>query len=113
MVPTNKSFRPDDQAAVVVTSGALQASQEFTPNRRLLLDAIDKFMGQKVRSAAVDRITRRAREESRERSRARSGEQPEPRSNVYTEDADAPERTFKARAALNSLRSIAEWMSSA
>jgi VWFA-related protein len=101
---------PHDQAAVVVTSGALNGSQEFTPNRRLLLDAIGNFVGQKVPSAAVDRMTRRAREESRERSRRRSGDDPEPPVTGYTEDADAPERTFKARAALNSLRTIAEWM---
>src|SRR5262245_42659523 len=37
----------DDQAAVVVTSGYLRASQDFTQNRRLLLDAIDNFVGQK------------------------------------------------------------------
>ena len=42
---------PDDQAAVVVTSGLRPASQDFTQNRRLLLDAIDNFVGQKLRSA--------------------------------------------------------------
>ena len=31
--------------------------------------------------------------------------------NMFTEDMEAPERMFKARAALNSLRSISEWMS--
>ncbi len=39
---------PDDQAAVVVTSGLLDATQEFTSNRRLLLEAIERFTGQKV-----------------------------------------------------------------
>ena len=46
---------PDDQAAVVVTSGLQRASQDFTQNRRLLVEAIDNFVGQKLPSSAVER----------------------------------------------------------
>ncbi len=46
---------PDDQAAVVVTSGLTRASQDFTQNRRLLVEAIDNFVGQKLPSSAVER----------------------------------------------------------
>ena len=39
-------FGPNDQAAVVITTGASRESgQEFTGNPRLLLNAIDKFDG--------------------------------------------------------------------
>ena len=102
---------PDDQAAVVVTSGLLQATQEFTPNRRLLLEAIDAFIGQKVPSAAVEKLTRRSREEVSERVRREEGQQPKDTITMQVDDPNATERTFKARAALNSLRRIAEWLS--
>src|SRR4030095_5542262 len=38
---------PDDQAAVVVTSGLLRACQDFTQNRRLLIEADTNFLRQK------------------------------------------------------------------
>jgi VWFA-related protein len=101
---------PDDQAAVVTTSAMTKASQEFTQTRRFLLEAIDNFVGQKLPSAAVTR--------NEQRSREVAGKDPdtgEPREitpeDRYTEDMDAPERNFKARGALNSLRAISEWMS--
>jgi VWFA-related protein len=101
---------PDDQAAVVTTSALTKASQEFTQNRRFLVEAIDNVVGQKMPSAAVARNDRRSREEA-----GKDPDTGEPREitpeNRYTEDLDAPERTHKARAALNSLRAIAEWMS--
>ena len=52
---------PDDQAAVVVTSGLLRASQDFTQNRRLLLEAIDNFLGQKLPSAGLTRNEKMSR----------------------------------------------------
>ena len=52
---------PDDQAAVVVTSGLTRASQDFTQNRRLLVEAIDNFLGQKLPSSAVERNEKMSR----------------------------------------------------
>ena len=103
---------PNDQAAVIPTSGILRGSQEFTQNRRLLLEAIGNFTGQKTTSAAISKTDARSREVADSQANNDAG-QPDPVSpeNRYTEDPDAPERTYKARAALNSLRSIAEWMS--
>jgi VWFA-related protein len=103
---------PNDQAAVIPTSGVLRGSQDFTQNRRLLLDAISNFVGQKLPSAAVTKTDARSRDEANSRalSDAQAPEQLTPE-NRFTEDMDAPERTYKARAALNSLRNIAEWMS--
>jgi len=100
---------PDDQAAVVVTSGMTRASQEFTQNRRLLLEAIDNFQGQKLPSSAVQRNDRMSREG------AAVNDAGEPiqidASNRFVEDESASERMYQARQAMNSLRSIAEWMS--
>ena len=48
----------NDVAAIVHTSGRADASQEFTSNPRLLLAAIDKFMGRKLRSALLGRLER-------------------------------------------------------
>ena len=106
---------PNDQAAVVVTSGNTKASQDFTQNRRLLVDAIDHFIGQKLPSATLNKVDQRAREEADQQSQTdangNTGVQPITPENMFTEDMEAPERMFKARAALNSLRSISEWMS--
>jgi VWFA-related protein len=104
---------PNDQAAVIPTSGSLRASQDFTQNRRLLLDAINNFVGQKTTSAAITKTAARSRDVADSQTNNETG-QPDPVSpeNRFTEDPDAPERTYKARAALNSLRTIAEWMSS-
>src|SRR5688572_16977672 len=104
---------PDDQAAVVVTSGLTRASQDFTQNRRLLIEAIDNFVGQKMPSSGV------ARNESKSRDMDVKGQPTDDAGDPTTIDpvsrfvADdrATERMFQTRQALNSLRSIAEWMS--
>ena len=104
---------PDDQAAVVVTSGLLRASQDFTLNRRLLLDAIDNFLGQKLPSSALQRNERMSRQTANNGGPADDAGEPiqiDP-ANRYVEDESAGERMYQARQALNSLRSIAEWMS--
>jgi VWFA-related protein len=99
---------PDDQAAVIPASGSRRGSQDFTQNRRLLLEAIDSFQGQKLPSATLNRVDTRARELDV------APDDPAPQvtpQNRFTEDMYVQERTFNARASLNSLRSIAEWMS--
>jgi VWFA-related protein len=104
---------PDDQAAVVVTSGLTRASQDFTQNRRLLVEAIDNFIGQKLPSSAVERNEARSRQmDSRGQPIDDAGDPItiDP-SNRYVADDRATERMFQTRQALNSLRSIAEWMS--
>jgi VWFA-related protein len=103
---------PNDQAAVIPTSGSLRGSQDFTQNRRLLLEAISNFVGQKATSAAVSKTESRSRDLADSPANTDAG-QPDSNTpeNRFTDDPDAPERSHKARAALNSLRSIAEWMS--
>ena len=105
---------PDDQAAVVVTSGLRRASQDFTQNRRLLIEAIDNFLGQKLPSAGVERNEKMSREMNAAGAPIDDAGDPiqiDP-ANRYIADDRVSERTFQARQALNSLRSISEWMSS-
>ena len=104
---------PDDQAAVVVTSGLRRASQDFTQNRRLLIEAIDNFLGQKLPSAGVERNEKMSREMNAAGAPIDDAGDPiqiDP-ANRYIADDRVSERTFQARQALNSLRSISEWMS--
>ena len=103
----------DDQAAVVVTSGLLRASQDFTQSRRLLIDAIDNFLGQKLPSSAVQRNERMSRQQNPAGAPTDdTGDaiQIDP-ANRFVEDEAYQERMYQARQSLNSLRSIAEWMS--
>jgi VWFA-related protein len=51
-----KYFGANDVAAIVTTSGRTDLAQEFTSDPNLLLAAIDKFVGQRLRSAEEDRI---------------------------------------------------------
>src|SRR5262245_55747637 len=47
-------FGAGDVAAVVYTSGRVDASQDFTPDPQLLIASIDKFMGRGVQSSALE-----------------------------------------------------------
>ena len=51
-----KHFAANDTAAVVSTSGRRDRSQEFTSDRALLLAAIGKFQGMKLRSSTMDKL---------------------------------------------------------
>ena len=46
----------NDLGAVVYTSGRSDAAQEFTSNRDLLIQAIDKFQGRRMRALSLDRL---------------------------------------------------------
>src|SRR5688572_20529224 len=75
----------NDVAAIVHTSGRTDASQEFSNNQRLLLNAVDKFMGRKLRSALLGRLEA----EQMTRGMRAAGEK--------VDDPDAFERGFHAR----------------
>ncbi len=50
-----RNLGENDLMAVVHTGGRTDAAQEFTNSKRLLLAAVDKFMGRKLVSATVAR----------------------------------------------------------
>ena len=93
-----RHFGANDLAAVVYTGGRTDAGQEFTNNRRLLLAAIDKFMGQKLRSSTLERL-----DEYRRTLGMR-----EPGDRI--EDPTTMERGYKARSTLDSMRRLADYM---
>jgi VWFA-related protein len=88
----------NDMAAIVHTSGRADASQEFTSNRRLLLNAIDKFSGRKVRSSLMGRL------EAEQMTRGQRD------ANEKINDPDAAERAYQARNTLDSLKAFADVM---
>src|SRR5258706_10904572 len=51
-----RNFGANDLAAVVFTGGRAQDGQDFTNNPRLLLAAVDKFTGRKLRSPTLERL---------------------------------------------------------
>ena len=51
-----KYFGANDVAAVVYTSGRTDAAQEFTGDPQLLLAAINKFVGRRLRPAALEKM---------------------------------------------------------
>ena len=50
-----RQLAANDLMAIVHTAGRDEASQEFTSNKRLLLAAVDRFMGLKLESATMAR----------------------------------------------------------
>jgi VWFA-related protein len=88
----------NDTAAVVHTSGRSDAAQEFTGNPRLLVNAIDKFIGRKLRSSLLNRID----QEQLTRGVRQPGER--------IEDPEAAERGFQARNTLDALKNLSEYL---
>lgn len=97
-----RSLGANDLAALVHTSGRTDASQEFTNNRRLLLAAVDRFMGKKLRSPTLDRLD----EYYNQQARARDAGNPVERVN----DPREFERAYDAQTSLRTLRNLAEYM---
>lgn len=93
-----RHFAANDLAAVVYTSGRADAGQEFTNNRRLLLAAIDRFSGRKLRSSTLERL---------ERYQSTQGMR-SPGERV--EDPVLAERAFNARNSLEGVRNLADFL---
>ncbi|HEV8398017.1 MAG TPA: VWA domain-containing protein [Vicinamibacterales bacterium] len=91
-----RSFGTNDLAAIVFT-GRSNGSQDFTNNPRLLMAAVDKFIGRKLPSATINKI---------EGARV----DPDTRQMVVGDDKDMMERSFNARNAMGTVRKLAEFM---
>ncbi len=101
----------NDIAAVVHTSGRLDASQEFTGNPRLLMQSIDKFMGQKLRSRTLERLDEYYRQRGMEPPPSDDGSGSS--SSSQTRKINDPldfERGYKARSALGTLKNLADFL---
>ena len=91
----------NDLAAVVYTGGRSGAGQDFTSNKRLLIAAIERFIGQKTRSRTLNRLD----EYNRQRA---IGNTPTTRGAVL--DADDQIRAYNVRMAIDTLRSVATYL---
>lgn len=89
----------NDLVAVVSTSGRRDVAQEFTTNRRLLLEAIDRFTGSKTLSVTLAKI---------EEFRNRYGT---PLQEERLTDPLEAERGYMARSTLETLAALAEYLS--
>ena len=92
-----RNLGANDLMAVIFTGGRADAAQEFTSNKRLLLAAVDKFMGRKLPSATL------ARNDEYFRQRGwciQDSRIPDP----YEQ-----ERAYNAQGTMRSLRQVAEW----
>ena len=90
----------NDVAAVIHTSGRGDAGQEFTSNKRLLLAAVDRFMGRKLRSTTLERLD----EYQRQRAIPREGDA------KRVQDPLDMQRGFDARSSLESLKAISDFV---
>src|SRR5688572_8757280 len=84
-----QNFGTNDLAAVVYT-GRADASQDFTNNPRLLIAAIDKFAGRKLRSSTIQRI------ENARVNPATGNLEP-------GDDIEQMDRAFRARSVMNNV----------
>ncbi len=95
----------NDMAAVITTGGQLQATQEFTSNKRLLLRAVNNFMGQKIRSETEERL-----DEYQRQSSVPTG--PSGSNITSVDDPRDMERGYDARMALETIAKISDWVGS-
>jgi hypothetical protein len=89
------NYMAANDSAAVVHVGRTDISQEFTSNKRLLLNSIDKFMGQKLRSGVLNKF-------EDVQTAAASDRQPR--------DQDWTERIGMARATVESLGKLSRYM---
>ncbi len=87
----------NDMAAVVHTGGKADASQEFTSSKRLLLAAIDRFVGRKLRSATL------VKQDQRAAQLAGPNKSPPPPYDLW-----ALERVERAQNSLGMLKEVSE-----
>src|SRR5688572_19290016 len=107
-----KHFGANDLAAVVYTSGRSEATQDFTNDRALLLAAIDKFAGRRLRSAAIEALELHYQNELTKLDRPENSAD----TNVSIADSSKPidirdlEREQRALAVLDTLRNLGEFL---
>jgi VWFA-related protein len=107
----DKYLGANDVAAVIHTSGATDASQEFTSDPRLLHASIDRFIGQKLRSRTLERLDEYNRNPLLQPQQSNDGSSQTGRDVKVLDPLDA-ERGYYARATLGTMRSLAEFMGS-
>ena len=120
-----RHFGPNDMAAITYTSGRTDGAQEFTSERAVLLAAIDKFVGRKLRSTVIEKADQYFQQHLKELEANQSNpDDPDapsgpPQSGTVrgpmgysdiTTDADDFERGHRAQQVLGALKRLAEVM---
>jgi VWFA-related protein len=100
-----QSFGANDLAAVVYTSGRGQDGQDFTGNPRLLMAAVDRFIGRNLPSATAERLAG----VGGVCGRVPAGVTGLPGGGNSADPCEA-ERGFNARTAMTGVRRLAEFM---
>jgi VWFA-related protein len=95
-----RNLGANDLMAVIFTGGRSEDAQEFTSNKRLLTNAVDKFMGRKLPSVTLSR--------NEQYFRQQSGPDPGGRVN----DPNDMERAHNAQSMLSTLQKVADWFGS-
>lgn len=98
---------PNDMVAVIHASGRSDASQEFTTNKDLMLAAIDRFQGMKLRSSTLERLDHyRMTQDYRCRERDGTGDgQVQQECDRLLDQLD-PQRAYFARSSMDTLRNV-------
>lgn len=120
-----RHFGPNDIAAITYTSGRTDGAQEFTSERAVLLAAIDKFQGRKLRSTVIEKADQYFQQHLKELELNQPNQDdPDapsgpPQSGTIrgpmgysdiTTDADDFERGHRAQQVLGALKRLAEVM---
>lgn len=98
-------FAAKDRAALVVTSGRTEASQELTRSRQALLAALEQFQGRKLRSSTLERLDRYYLIRD-----TLNRDEPNHRGQTKVLDPLDFERGYTARTALETLAGAARWL---
>jgi VWFA-related protein len=120
-----RHFGPNDMAAITYTSGRTDGAQEFTSDRAVLLAAIEKFQGRKLRSTVIEKADQYFQQHLKELEiNQPNPDDPDapsgpPQSGTIrgpmgysdiTTDADDFERGHRAQQVLGALKRLAEIM---
>jgi VWFA-related protein len=100
---------PNDLTAVVQASGRLDGTQELTNNRRLLLQAVDRFMGQKIPSAATEKLAIHLLDRSTQGDATDPSASSSQTRDPISDPAEA-ERAMNARSMFDLITNLAGWM---
>ncbi len=104
-----KRMGANDLMAVVHTAGSRDQSQELTSDKALLLAAVDRTTGRGLRSATASRID--YYNLTQEMVRRQPAGQALPGQDTAITDPDEALRAHNARATLDTLRGVAEFLS--
>ncbi len=111
-------FGTNDLAAVVYTSARQEAGQELTSNRKLLIDAVNRFQGMKLPSTGQEKLAVHLQQSLNDQlgQSAEDGTSQPIRTNEglqkaqQTRDPLDAERAFNARRSMQALENVANWM---